>query len=801
MLKCLSNLRPGAGAVILLIGGAAPVAIQAQSDLPKVAAFLRQADAAQDVARCYDFALRISDLDLDEDRLASELTDTSDDVGPFGRVTAAVAMRDLAEGSAFGKRVFEILRPVIESGANVDATLAAIAVLGDENLLNRRTVSPAQDLLTAKVTDELVDPRIRLRAALGLWQIGTERQQVTAKDTAEKFLRSSDRSLQVSGALALAEMNQASSSKAWEVLREIQHQPTAEGRLAKSFLDREKETRRYDSHLSMLLQRIRSGGATSGNSNDQFATMRELLDLISATHMRGDAVDDQMLLEQAYKGLLQALDRHSTYFTSDEFERFFFDLNREYAGIGAFVNFDRDDVFSIVRPIYSGPAYRAGLKSGDKILEVDGWETIGHTSDEIIRRLKGKPATRVVVKIMRPGFSEPKDVPITREEVQVPSVNYEMLPGNVGYLEVVTFARDTATEARQALRALEKQGAVGYVLDVRNNTGGYMEAAVRLVELFVPGNKLVVYTEGRAGRRPEELKTDDVAVVPSKPLTVLINNLSASASEITAGALQDLGRATLVGERSFGKGSVQSLMPLQSQPREDWTDLNGNRRWDQGEPFDDRNGNGKHDVGPHVKLTIAYYYLPSGRSIHRELDSDGVSVNPDWGVRPDIEMSLRATSPLDAWRNAMVFELLRDGAFKTYVQQHFDEHQELFLDLAENDGGVSTRYPGFEEFYTGLQTKLDRDDVRRWIRYEIRDRVSDLRGKAFPGGRTVGDPQEDRQLQTAAMKVLEGAGADIKQTPGFAKVLKIFDENGKLMASTPDSSKPVSAGSNELKKR
>src|SRR5262249_17463568 len=158
--------------------------------------------------------------------------------------------------------------------------------------------------------------------------------------------------------------------------------------------------------------------------------------------------------------------------TSDEYQRFIFDLNREYGGIGAFVNFDQDNDFTVIRPIYSGPAYRQGMRSGDKILEVDGWETAGHTSDEIIARLKGRPDTTVVLKVFRFGWQEPETISIVRKEIHVPAVNHTLLPGAIGYLELINFSTNVAAELETALQDVMHKGAVGIVLDVRDNTGG-----------------------------------------------------------------------------------------------------------------------------------------------------------------------------------------------------------------------------------------------------------------------------------------------------------------------------------------
>jgi hypothetical protein len=257
------------------------------------------------------------------------------------------------------------------------------------------------------------------------------------------------------------------------------------------------------------------------------------------------------------------------------------------------------------------------------------------------------------------------------------------------------------------------------------------------------------------------------------PLAVLTNNFSASASEITAGALQDLNRGVVIGERSFGKGSVQNLIALDSDPGEDFNDLNSDGSWQEGESYTDRNKNGKYDPGAHLKLTVAKYYLPSGRCPHREFDKDGKLVNLDWGVTPDKVLELLENKPEDAWKNSAVLALLKKNVFREYVKTNLAKHEPLFRELAEGDGGDVSKYPGFAEFYKGLETKLSEDDVRRWLRYEVRDQVSDLRGAVYPGQRALGDPQEDAQLQEAVRTLLGKVGTDIRTIPAYQNVLKI----------------------------
>jgi len=759
----------------------------AQELRQQVGAVLQQSDEAP-LQAVYGLASELADLAPERNLdgyLSAVVAATKDTDSERRRLCAALALADLKEDATFGKSVFSLLAPVADAGSD-DIRAVAMSLLGRERLFNTRVLPDVRDAALKACEDELVAPLVRIEAALSLWNIGTNQQRGVAKTVLEQFLQSSDSDLKHRGALALAEIN-TEGGRAWQILREIRDQPTDFGRRANLYIQREEQRREFDKALNELLQKRGPEQRSADGGGDDYKVLDELRHRIRIQHINGSDISSEEMVEYAAKGMLQGLDRHSTFFTSQEFQKFYFDLNREYGGIGAFVNFDQDGDFSIVRPIYSGPAYGAGLRSGDKILEVDGWETGGHTTEEIIKKLKGRPDSEVVLKFFRLGFQEAQEITITRRQISVPAVNWAMVPGEIGYIELINFSANISQELQVALADLTSKGAKGIVLDVRNNTGGFLTQARDVVEQFVEGRELVVYTEGpNEPRRSYSTSDRRRRKVCALPLAVLTNRLSASASEITAGALQDLERATIIGKRSFGKGSVQNLFPLQTSPEEPFEDLNGDRTWQEGEPYTDRNGNEMYDPGAHIKLTVAKYYLPSGRCPHREYDKEGRIVDPDWGVRPDTELELLENKPEDAWKNSAVFAILKTGAIREYVREQLQKSDALFREIAEGDDGDPQRYPAFDEFYAGLDTKLSKDDVRRWLRYEVRDQVSDLRGAVYPGNRALGDAQEDAQLQEAIRALMNERGDDIREVEALKNVLKISFEEGEATQAGGD---------------
>ena len=303
---------------------------------------------------------------------------------------------------------------------------------------------------------------------------------------------------------------------------------------------------------------------------------------------------DEDLLHGAAKGMVEAWkDPYTRFVSPKQLKDEEIELEGHYGGLGMYIG-DRDGAVVVISPMEDSPAERAGLKNKDMIVKIDDEVVVGWTSDRVVQKLRGEAGTKVTVWVRRENEDELLSFEITREIIKLHSVRYEMLSDDIGYLKLTQFKHDTAEEARNAVRDLVKQGMKALILDLRNNGGGLLDVSVKVVSMFV-NNGLVVETKGRSKRANDQYYVDKSFYLTSVPMNVLINGGSASASEIVAGALSDKGRAKLIGEKSFGKGSVQTLFPL--------TDGSG------------------------VYVTIARYYTPSGKLI------DHVGLSPDIEVK------------------------------------------------------------------------------------------------------------------------------------------------------------------------
>lgn len=308
-----------------------------------------------------------------------------------------------------------------------------------------------------------------------------------------------------------------------------------------------------------------------------------------------DPVDDSKLMHSAVRGLLSDLDPHSTYFDKDDAKEFDEATNGAYDGIGVELQQLPDHTFRVVAPIDDTPAARAGIKSGDLIIAIDGKpiDDDGNSSP-----LRGKPGTKITLKLVRAGVAKPFDVTVTREKIRVASVRSRMLEPGYGYVRVSTFQADTAADfVRQVDKLNAESGGKlrGLVMDLRSNPGGLLTAAVQIADELLDSGK-IVSTRGRIAISDAEFSATPGDRLKGAPVVVLVDAGSASASEVLAGALRDNNRARVVGSRTFGKGSVQTVLPL--------------------------------DNGDSVKLTTARYYTPSGKSIQ------GVGIAPEVVLHP-----------------------------------------------------------------------------------------------------------------------------------------------------------------------
>jgi carboxyl-terminal processing protease len=617
-------------------------------------------------------------------------------------------------------------------------------------------------------------PEYRLECAVALHAQGRGEGQRAARKEMMEFLSSSDLRLQNLGALALARIGDVDTGRAQ--LERMAGLPGEEGRLAEAYLKQEDiralAERRQQNLLKWSKQQTEN---VELKGDPQMKLIERVIDMIESTSLEGETHTREDLIDAALDGMLRSLDEHSSYLTPKAYKVFDQELlQAEYGGIGAYVGEDPDDhLFTIRQPIYSGPAYRAGLHTDDKIVRIEDWPTVGpngsQPTDDIIKRLKGKPGTKVKLYVWRHGMdaalidrpSEDMAVEVVREEITIPPVKAQLLPGGVALVQLTTFSRVASDELRAELTKMLGQGARAVVLDLRNNTGGLLTEARNVANLFLPKDKLVVSTESRS-EEPDRLRTLTQALIPSDmPVAVLINGSSASASEIVSGALQDHQRAVIVGQRSFGKGSVQQLLPVVGVPDDRYADENHNNRFDPWEKLEkDWNGNGEFDYGPRVRMTIARYLLPSGRSIHREINEEG-AITSEGGVEPD---STVRPKRYDAWKIDEMRRLQRQRLVRNYVDEKFPANEKLFQELAEADEDDVSRYPGFDEFFNGLGTTLTPNEIRMLVRAEVRGRVQDARGAAFPDG----DFEEDVQLQKAIRIVLEKAGASWADVAAYA---------------------------------
>ncbi len=325
---------------------------------------------------------------------------------------------------------------------------------------------------------------------------------------------------------------------------------------------------------------------------EKLKVFTEVLSVVERNYV--EEVDTKELVYSAIDGMLNSLDPHSAFLSPEDYKEMQVDTRGEFGGLGIQISM-KDNILTVIAPIEDTPAWSAGIKAGDKIVKIDGEPTKDMTIQEAVNKMRGPKGTQVTISIFREGWKEAKDFSITRDIIKIKSVKSDTIEDTVGYVKITQFQERTASDLDKTLKKLQKEGVTSLVLDLRNNPGGLLNSAVDVSGKFLPPGRLVVYIKSRDGSKIE-YRTSERGQTFEMPMVVLVNYGSASASEIVAGALKDWKRAVVLGEQTFGKGSVQSVVPLSD--------------------------------GSGLRLTTARYYTPSGTSIQST------------GIIPDITVKL-----------------------------------------------------------------------------------------------------------------------------------------------------------------
>lgn len=464
-----------------------------------------------------------------------------------------------------------------------------------------------------------------------------------------------------------------------------------------------------------------------------------------------DEVDPDLLIEGAAEGMVRRLDPYTEYLSEEQMGDFDILTTGKYGGVGSLIR-QKDDYVRIAQPYAGSPADRAGLKIGDRILAIDGKDAAGFTTEQVSRALKGEPGSKVRVKV-RTLYGEEREVVLTRERIAIPGVPYAgWLADGVGYIRHSDFTEGCGEEMRRAIDRLRAEGELrGLVLDYRSNGGGIMQEAVKILSFFLPRDTEVLTTRGRAADSHRSYRTAAEPLLPDVPLAVLVDGNTASASEIVAGALQDLDRAVVIGRRSYGKGLVQSPEPL--------------------------------GYNTMVKLTTAKYYIPSGRCIQavdysrsqegsvREVPDSLVSefatragrkVYDGGGIMPDIRTEREWVSRFAATLYALGF--IEDFGDE-YMQRHRDEQIDIGTFALSDE-----EYEAFKRFMQDKEVPYE-SDTRRALKLleeaAEKDRFAELKDR-FAQMEAALEDDTASNLETYRREVVEAIENDIVLRHAYA---------------------------------
>ncbi len=459
-------------------------------------------------------------------------------------------------------------------------------------------------------------------------------------------------------------------------------------------------------------------------SSDKYQRMlkviKETIAITGRCYAGEEKVSEDELIKEVIKGLGEYLDKYSAVFDKETKERWDKHMKSEFVGIGVTIEISDDGDFIVVSPIFGSPAYNAGFKARDIIRTVDGESVKGIEMQDLRTRITGEKGTVVRIGILRKGWKAPKEFPIVRAKITMPVVLYKMMPGKIGYLRLLQFATNSHEEFAKALKALNAQGMKALIIDLRNNPGGGLKQTLTIANQFIPAGRKLSSMKGRPGTQwaGRDFMSWPARKQPGYPVMMLINGASASGSEMLTGALKYNNRATVIGQKTFGKGCGQTVFTLKSSPN--WF----------------------------LKLTVFNYYLPNDECINGT------------GIEPHIPLE-KEEHP--EWITDAIGEL--DLAIvDDYVDSLYAKDKELCEHLAGSDGFDAGKYPGFDNLYKKLDTELDKEIIRRLLRERVRRAVAGAAAKPF-----TNDLQEDKELQRAMYEAFKKLNADPKSVKDFKR--------------------------------
>jgi carboxyl-terminal processing protease len=390
---------------------------------------------------------------------------------------------------------------------------------------------------------------------------------------------------------------------------------------------------------------------------EELKSFTQALELVKRNYVEDPNSKD--LIQGAIRGMVASLDPHSSYMNERSFKEMNMDIKGEFQGVGIQIGM-KNQQLTIIAPIEDTPGFRAGLEAGDKIMKIEDVWTKDMTIEQAVDKMRGPKNTQVRLLIYREGWDKPKEFKITRDVIKVMSVKSEMLDKEIGYVKIIQFQGQTAEELEKALKGLEAKGLKKLILDLRNDPGGLLDASVDVSSKFLPKDSLVVYLQGRQKTDRKDFLTTGSEVPRKYPMVVLVNTGSASASEIVAGAMQDSKRAVILGTQTFGKGSVQTVFPLEG--------------------------------GGGIRLTTAKYYTPSGRSIQNV------------GITPDIEVKLPTVKEAKEGSTDSLHVVVREKDLSRHLQNET---------IKEDKNREKSATPAAEDdFVMELTPKDKKDDIQ-----------------------------------------------------------------------------------------